>query len=178
MTIQPIGTGSAVLYITSADLKEQGLTPAQLTLEGALELARSAFSGAGLSMEGAIEIEAYPDACGVLVFARVTPPPRQWFSFPGFEELLCAVRALPAPCPESALAWLDGRFWLSLPGHERRLAACLSEFGRTEDAASHPDARLAEHGRPILEQDAPAVLLRHFSSCAPLFPSEPLTGMV
>ena len=34
MTIQPIGAGSAVLYITAADLKERGLTPAQLTLEG------------------------------------------------------------------------------------------------------------------------------------------------
>ena len=38
MTIQSIGTGSAVLYITAADLKERGLTPAQLTLEEALEL--------------------------------------------------------------------------------------------------------------------------------------------
>ena len=28
MTIQSIGTGSAVLYITAADLKERGLTPA------------------------------------------------------------------------------------------------------------------------------------------------------
>ena len=138
MTIQPIGAGSAVLYITAADLKERGLTPAQLTLE------------------------AYPEACGVLVFARVAPPSRQWFSFSAFEDLLSAVRALPVPCRDSALAWLDGRFWLSLPGNERSMAACLSEFGRKEDALGHPDARLAEHGRSILEQDAPAVLLRHF----------------
>ena len=37
MTIQPIGAASAALYITPADLKEHGLTPAQLTLERALE---------------------------------------------------------------------------------------------------------------------------------------------
>ena len=162
MTIHPVGTGSAVLYISAADLQERGLTPAQLTLEGAMELARTVFAREGIPLEGPIEIEAYPEACGVLVFARVAPQPRQWFSFSGFEELLAAVRTLPAPCRDSALAWLDGRFWLSLPGSERGMAACLSEFGRTEAAGSHPDARLAEHGRAILEQDAPAVLLRHF----------------
>ena len=48
MTIQPIGAGSAVLYITAADLKERGLTPSQLTLEGALELARDAFAREGI----------------------------------------------------------------------------------------------------------------------------------
>ena len=162
MTIQPIGNASVALYITPADLKEHGLTPAGLTLERALELTRDAFHEAGITLDGSIEIEAYPNACGVLVFARVAPPPRQWFSFSGFEELLSAVRALPALCQDSALAWLDGRFWLSLPGGERGMAACLSEFGRTEGADTHPDARLAEHGRSILEQDAPAVLLRHF----------------
>ena len=162
MTIQSIGAGSAVLYITAADLKERGLTPAQLTLEGAMELARAAFAREGMPLEGPIEIEAYPESCGVLVFARVAPQPRQWFSFSGFEELLAAVRALPILCQDSALAWLDGRFWLSLPGSERGMAACLSEFGRTEGAGAHPDARLAEHGCSILERDAPAVLLRHF----------------
>ena len=83
MTIQPIGAASAALYITPADLKEHGLTPAQLTLERALELTQSAFSEAGIALDGAIEIEAYPDACGVLVFARVRPPERLWLSFAG-----------------------------------------------------------------------------------------------
>lgn len=58
MTIQSIGTGSAVLYITAADLKERGLTPAQLTLEEALELTRGAFARSGMPLEGPIEIEA------------------------------------------------------------------------------------------------------------------------
>ena len=34
MTIQPISDASVALYITPADLKEHGLTPAALTLEG------------------------------------------------------------------------------------------------------------------------------------------------
>ena len=74
MTIQPIGNASVALYITPADLKEHGLTPAGLTLERALELTRDAFHEAGITLDGSIEIEAYPNACGVLVFARVQAP--------------------------------------------------------------------------------------------------------
>ena len=64
MTIQPIGSASVALYITPADLKEHGLTPAGLTLERALAITQTAFHEAGITLEGSIEIEAYPDACG------------------------------------------------------------------------------------------------------------------
>ena len=74
MTIQPIGSASVALYITPADLKEHGLTPAGLTLERALAITQTAFHEAGITLEGSIEIEAYPDACGVLVFAHVRAP--------------------------------------------------------------------------------------------------------
>ena len=49
MTIQPIGSASVALYITPADLKEHGLTPAGLTLERAL--ARTA-AGCGAALVG------------------------------------------------------------------------------------------------------------------------------
>ena len=52
MTIQPISDASVALYITPADLKEHGLTPAALTLEGALSLARDAFREAGIELAG------------------------------------------------------------------------------------------------------------------------------
>ena len=81
MTIQPIGSASVALYITPADLKEHGLTPAGLTLEQALELTRTAFRQAGMDLEGSIEIEAYPESCGVLVFAHVRPR-RTWPPLP------------------------------------------------------------------------------------------------
>lgn len=162
MTIQPIGTSSVALYITPADLKEHDLTPAQLTLERALALTQTAFDEAGIALDGAIEIEAYPDACGVLVFARIRPPERLWVSFGGLEELLAAAHALPGPCPEASLLWYEGRYWLSLPGGETKLAGYLSEFGRSEQDHPHLDARLSEHGQSILDRDAFSVLLRHF----------------
>ena len=55
MTIQPIGSASVALYITPADLKEHGLTPAGLTLEQALELTRSAFRQAGMDLASLAE---------------------------------------------------------------------------------------------------------------------------
>ena len=51
MTIQPIGSASVALYITPADLKEHGLTPAGLTLERALAITQTAFHEAGITLE-------------------------------------------------------------------------------------------------------------------------------
>lgn len=162
MTIQPIGSASVALYITPADLKEHGLTPSGLTLERALELTQTAFRQAGIALDGSIEIEAYPDACGVLVFARVRVPERAWFSFPELDPLLAAARAMPLPRPDASLLWWDDRWWLSLPAGEEQAAARLSEFGRCETARPHLEARLAEHGRPVLERDALTALLAFF----------------
>ena len=151
MTIQPIGSASVALYITPADLKEHGLTPAGLTLERALAITQTAFHEAGITLEGSIEIEAYPDACGVLVFAHVRAPERAWFSFDGLEPVVAAARDLPAPRPDAALLW----------GEEQAIAR-LSEFGRCETARPHLEARLAEHGRPVWDQDALTALLSYF----------------
>ena len=162
MTIQPIGSTSVALYITPADLREHGLTPAGLTLERALELTQSAFQEAGITLDGSIEIEAYPDACGVLVFARVKPPARLWFSFGGLESLLEGVQALPSALEDTALLWWEGRWWLSLPADAQQHANLLSEFGRCETDRPHLEARLAEHGTPVIPHAALATLLDQF----------------
>ncbi len=167
MTIQPIGTASVALYITPADLKEHGLTPAGLTLERALELTHSAFEEAGIALDGSIEIEAYPEACGVLVFARIKEPERLWFSFDGLEPLLDGSRTLAGPRPDAALLWWDGRYWLSLPGDAEQAANHFSEFGRSETRRPHLEASLAEHGAAILAGDALNVLLHHFAGAPP-----------
>ena len=93
MTIQTIGSASVALYLTPADLRERGLTPSGLTLERALEITRTAFQEAGILLDGSIEIEAYPDTCGVLVFAHVRPPERVWYSFETLDTLLDAAHA-------------------------------------------------------------------------------------
>ena len=162
MTIQSIGTASVALYISQTDLKAHGLTPAGLTLERALEFTHAAFREAGITLDGSIEIEAYPEACGVLVFAHVKVPQRVWFSFSGLEPLLDAVQTLPAPRPDAALLWWDGRYWLSLPGDAQQAANHLSEFGRCEEDRPHLTACLTEHGTRVLEENALAGILTYF----------------
>ena len=162
MTIQPIGSASVALYITPADLEARGLTPSELTLEEALELTRSAFRQAGLALEGTVEIEAYPERRGVLVFAHVRAPERTWFSFLRLADLAAAARALAPSPPEAALFWGEGRWWLALAGEAEGAAARLSEFGRAEGAAPCLEARLAEHGRPVWDRDALAQVLTYY----------------
>ena len=162
MTIQPIGSASVALYITPADLKEHGLTPAELTLEQALELTRSAFRQEGIDLEGAIEIEAYPESCGVLVFARVRPPEQRWFSFACLEDLAAAARVLDPPRPDAALLWWEERWWLSLPAGAEQAAARLSEFGHSEAGRPHLAASLAEYGRLVFPNNALTGLLTYF----------------
>ena len=173
MTIQPIGAASVALYLTPADLKEHGLTPEGLTRELALTLTRDAFLRAGLPAEGPLEIEAYPDACGVLVFARRSEPPRIWLAFPDLEGLLAAARALLPLCgtgdevaAEAASSSSDGSAGaetsLSLPAGEEQTACRLSEFGAEAEQAPFLDARLTEHARLILPRQALATLHRYF----------------
>lgn len=163
MTIQPIGAASVALYLTPADLREHGLTPESLTLDLALVLTKDAFYQAGLPVEGPLEIEAYPDPCGVLVFARRSEPPRLWLTFPDLEALLAAARAMGESCPEdAALLYWAGAYWLSLPGEGEQTACRLSEFGAQLSQAPFLDARLAEYGVVILPKQALATLLRYF----------------
>lgn len=162
MTIQPIGSASVALYITPADLKEHGLTPAGLTLERALAITQTAFHEAGITLEGSIEIEAYrmPAAFWCLpMSARRSGP---GFSFDELEPVVAAARDLPAPRPDAALLWWEDRWWLSLGAGEEQAIARLSEFGRCETARPHLEARLAEHGRPVWDQDALTALLSYF----------------
>lgn len=162
MTIQPIGGESVALYITSADLLPHGFTPETLTADGALVLTRSAFSQAGLPLDGPIEIEAYPNECGVLVFAHVRPRSRLWLSFPDFEALLAALQACPLPAEGPALSWWEGRWWLSLPSSARSLHTALSEYGCTEFPCPQTEARLAEYGQPVADGAALAALPGYF----------------
>ncbi|MDD5938283.1 MAG: hypothetical protein PUC36_04660 [Clostridiales bacterium] len=162
MTIQPIGNASVALYITPADLAEYGYTPAGLTLAQALVLTRAACADAGIVLEGTVEIEAYPECCGVLIFARVRPGGDQWFTFDDLEALLSAALALRPAAPDAALWWWEGRYWLSLPAGAERAAAVCCEFG----ALASPDplrrARLEECGSSIFSHNALSALCYHF----------------
>lgn len=162
MTIQSIGAASVALYLTTADLKEHGLTPEDLSPERALELTRSACGEAGIDLDGSIEIEAYPGGCGVLVFAHIRPPQCYWFSFDSLDALLAAARILPDAPEAAALIWWEGRWWLSLPGEAQQCANILSEFGHTHDRPDRLTPRLEEYGDPVFSSRALCEILTYF----------------
>lgn len=149
MTIQPIGATSAALYITAADLEEQGLTSGDLTLEQALSLTRAAFTRAGLTLAGGIEIEAFPDQCGVLVFVHLTPPQRRWITFENLDDLLSALPLVPREVEGAALYHYDGWYYLALPIRNEAIALRLTEFGAAQQLTPLQEASLMEHGDPV-----------------------------
>lgn len=140
MTIEPIGRTGVVLYLTPADLARRGLSPGGLTLDQALELTREACRRAGVPLDGAVEIEAYPEYRGVLVFARRRAP--LWFSFDGLEPLLETAMDLRAHPVDGSLWWREGRYWLSLPPADERAAAVCRERGRLRREGPGEGARL------------------------------------
>ena len=162
MTIQPISAASVALYLTPADLRELDVDPETLTAERTLELARDAFRRAGLPLEQPVEIETYPDKSGVLVFIHISPnQPAAWY-FEDFEDLLAAAAALDEGSPDAALYTWEGGCWLVLPNRDIGLAARLSEFGSQELEDPYILPRLAEYGKLLIPENAPAVLRKHF----------------
>lgn len=162
MTIEPIGAASVALYLTPSDLSLRGYTPASLTLKQALELTREACDQAGIVLDGAVEIEAYPEYCGVLVFARVRPDGPCWFTFDDLEPLLQAAMALHNTPVDAALWWWEGKYWLSLPPEAEGAAAVCGEFGSPRQVPALLSARLEEAGQAIFPHYALWELCRHF----------------
>ncbi|MFQ8760044.1 MAG: hypothetical protein ACLSAF_12105 [Intestinimonas sp.] len=162
MTIQPIGAASR--GVSTSPRRPAGARPhPRGSHRGAgPSVSPEAFSQAGISVEGTLEIEAYPELCGVLVFARFQPPRRLWFTFRSLEEVLAAARALGNPAPEGDLVWCDGVYWLSLPADAERAACLLSEFTGPADSSPFLSSRLGEHGSTLLTGEALAVLLHYF----------------
>ena len=162
MTIEPIGAASVALYLTPADLSRRGFSPGSLTLDQALELTREACGQAGILLDGAVEIEAYPECCGVLVFAHVRPSGPVWFTFDDLEPLLQAALALHATAVDAALWWWEDRYWLSLPPEAEGAAAVCREFGSPRQVDPLLAARLEEAGQVIFPRRALWELCRHF----------------
>ena len=149
MTIQPIGDTSAALYLSAADLEEHGVTGGELTLEHAMTLTQAAFARAGLTLAGSIEIEAFPDLGGVLVFVHLTPPQRRWVVFDSLDALLSALPLLPHEVGDAALYCHEERYFLSLPRQSEGCMLRLSEYGCSQSFTPVQEAALLEHAHPV-----------------------------
>ena len=159
MTIQPIGGGGALFSVTLEDLRDWGTTPEELAPELALELVHSGAAQAGLILERPLEIEAYLDEEGLLLFARPLTPQRVWFLFPGLEEILEAARDLGPLCMEAELVWYSGLYGLPLPADARQALARLTEYTSPLREAPSPTVMLQGSGLTCMSGRALALLL-------------------
>jgi len=164
MTIQSINDASVAVYLTPADLRVYHVTPAGLTPELARKVTQSACQRAGIVLEGSIEIEVFPESCGVLIFARVQPNGPTWFLFDGIEDVLSAALALRHAPPESALWWCEGKYWLSLPETDPGAEGICAQFGSSQLPDPLRAQYLNENGRLIFQKKALRQLYRQFCS--------------
>lgn len=162
MTIQPISAASAALYFTSADLQEHGVHPDELTDEEILQLTQQALKQGDLSLDAPLEIETYPNKCGLLIFVRTTKPLEMVWSFRDFETLLTAAHTLAAGDPLGSLYQWDDRYWLVLTRSDLQVNAHLSEFCSPASRDPYIHARLTEYGTLLLTGRVFSTLRAHF----------------
>lgn len=148
MTIQAISSSALALYLTPCDLQARGLDPGGLDLPQAMALAREACQSAGLSLPEPLEIEAYPDKAGILVFAQVQPAPLLVFSFSGLPELLDALALLPEPPKAAQVTYWQNQYFLMLRTERQSIPPVWHEFG-TEESAPGAEAQWGP-GEPVL----------------------------
>lgn len=162
MTIQPISSTSMALFLTPTDLHQRGIRSEELTNEHTLALIQEALCQAGLSPGGSLEIESYPDKCGLLIFVHITSEVQSTWRFEDSEALLAAAATLEDETVGGTLYWWEDHFWLILPRCSERIRALLSEFGTPETAAPYLSARLNEYGTVLLPANALSALCRYF----------------
>jgi len=109
-----------------------------------------------------MEIEAFPECCGVLVFARIRPEGPVWFTFDSVEGVLSAAVALRHAPPESTLWWREGRYWLSLTPTDPTAAAVCAEFGSTAPPDPHRADDLRKTGVLVFPEKALTLLYLQF----------------
>lgn len=157
--MQPVDGWAALLYATLEDLRERGTTPEALDLEQALELVREGADLAGLELEAPLELEAYPDRGGVLLFVRSLAPRRVWHPFLELEALLDAARDLGPLCAAAEVVWFGGLCCLTLPAEARQARRRLSSFASPPEDAAAWEALALGDGSVRLSGRALALLL-------------------
>jgi negative regulator of genetic competence, sporulation and motility len=161
MTIQQINSASIAVYLSPEDLADHGYLADSLTIQQAFQITRLACGKLGFSPTGILEIEAFPNSCGVLVFAKLHEHHHALFRFSDLESLLSAISALPRPFPDASLTYLEKEYYLSFMASNPSYSSILSEFGQPVEEGD--TAYLTEHGTCILSQQALEQLTASFS---------------
>lgn len=163
MDIMPLGDTSIAIFIDSEDLDGAGITSQNLDLDAASPIVTTALIEAGMMVDGSLEIEAYTNSEGVLVFARIIPSFPVFCSFDKLDNLLEAACQVGNPPPGTRLTYLDGIYFLTLNGAARELKSMLCEFGDIDEFPPDFDLYLKEHGSCLIQYNALGKLSEYFA---------------
>lgn len=151
MTVQTINKSSIAVFLNLDELSSQGLCIDEINANKTMLLAKQAFRDIGLQIEGELEVEAYINTHGVMVFASVRDKITDVYAlcrFASFEDMLsCIFVVSKISTPRMTLALLKNTYYLAL--HEEPCEAingALDEFG---ELLNNPEIRflhLSEHG--------------------------------
>ena len=159
MTMQPVGGRGALLTMTREELWARGTDQEALNMEEALALVREGAALAGLTLEHPLELEAYPQRDGLLLFVRSLAPRRVWHPFLELEALLDAARDLGPLCAAAEVVWFGGLCCLTLPAEARQARRRLSGFASPPEDAAAWEALALGDGSVRLSGRALALLL-------------------
>ena len=157
MDIQAIGNRAFSVYIGESELVSRHLKPGSVTVSAARELVRDCIGGCG----GAMSLELYPGRHELLIFVRRCSDEPEFYSFADLEELLPALRQLPAGAV-SSVYFYNGAYILAVWPPEGSGIPALAEFGRPLSRSAAFLCHLREHGETVCEGDAAETLTRVF----------------
>jgi len=164
MTIQPINEHDIALFIGKSDLEKMGLSPEELDINDARQMASRAFASAGLECGSNLEIEAFASSCGVLVFARNAPIGQGVWCFAGFEDMIDAVCALGEPGCKASVIHSQGKWYITAAYNEA--ANVLDEYGERHQNEPIFAEHLKEHGVTVLDGAMTGTLRSYFTALA------------
>ena len=98
MTILPLSESSIAIFLEPSELEYTGVSTQSFDADAASPLVHSALAEAGIALDGNLEIEAFSNSEGVLMFARVIPQKPAFCVFDRLEEqprLFTMLRPIP-----------------------------------------------------------------------------------
>ncbi len=152
MEIQMIKDGVIAAFVDHEELIKRGLSDGRFNSESAHDIAREAFFESGERGFSEIEVDAYINGCGLLLFAAVRKGGKCAVKFNSLEALLSYVACLPRDT-ESRLVLSDGEYCLISDFVSEEAEGYGEVCPCTEDIMSSP---------PLIEESAVSQLYKYF----------------
>ena len=165
MEIHAIYNNGIALYTNLEELRTKGISANFINSRETVEMIKEGFNQIGISIPGAVEVEAYINGKTVLIFAylcSLTETAACIFLFENFENLISAVHSINQMPSASLFKWQDKYYLVIHSPCEGCKLSPLSEYGHSLSPGEITLPFLKEHGHDIAKGDAINILRRAF----------------